>query len=299
MKNKVAVSSLQIYTLLFVIRFGTVMTVGNLFGVQVDIRECILAPIVLFVAGFIFILSYKLKNIEFNNIFKTILCIIYFACIMVYFQRFSGIFDYSLKEQGDLTPIMIYFSVFCVLSAWLGTKSISRTGIISVVISVLGILFLMYAMFLKGDKLNLIPVQYSLQNNMINSSIWLICGTELIALPELLKLTKESRKKDFVIFQFVSLATALLIVILSGNVIGEYGRISPYPIFDAVTASGLGVFKRPDFIYITITAVSLFFGAVLFIDLFADYFTEVFTKNKYRKTVCLVCVLLCFLLTFF
>lgn len=299
MEKRKAITSSQLFVMLFVSCMVVSMTYGNMFVGSSELWDHIISALMaLFATWLILVPIYRLFLIDekmnvFDNAgdlcgkFGFIIIGVYTFYFLVISVHTLGIFEKFIT--GSINPpisvplLSILLIVSSCYGAYKGIEALARTsGFIFVAMTIL-IIFFILSLLPAVEPINCKPFMYYGQGYVFEGLKFMIFQSSCIpALAVLMPMARGKCKKGII---FWNLGIYIIFAALVYLIIGTMGNFAVTQIFPVYTAAGIGKFgsfKHLDSVYLGIWISGIFIKLSLFLMLAGEGVKKIF-GGKFRK----------------
>lgn len=308
MRNKV-VTVPQIFTLLFITRF--IMCIAYI-NIGVDMWTMAVSSLISYVFTFILVIPLYFFNKKYpsytigecSNIllgkFGIIITVIFGLQFLLSGCRTMYDFDIFVQktQHTNISPhiILICLILASCYGALKGIEGLCRSSGFIIIALVIGIIFIVTALFPKIDGYNFTPIFINDFNGILDGVIFFISQTICVPiLLYLLPMAKGNKVKGFVIWNSLIYGLLFILFIIINGALGNYLDTSEFPVYTATVVAEIGILQRLEAFYIGLWAAGLFLRLSLIIYLITLCLKDIFKIERYKYTIWFVGVmLLCF-----
>lgn len=299
MEKRKAITSSQLFVMLFVSCMVVSMTYGNVFVGSSELWDHIISALMaLFATWLILVPIYRLFLIdEKMNVFDNAgdLCgkfgfiiigvyTFYFLVISVHtLSIFEKFITGSINPPISVPLLSILLIVSSCYGAYKGIEALARTsGFIFVAMTLL-IIFFILSLLPAVEPINCKPFMYDGQGYVFEGLKFMISQSSCIpALAVLMPMAKGKCKKGIIFWNLgIYIIFAALVYLIIGTM-GDFAVTQLFPVYTAAGIGKFGSFKHLDSVYLGIWISGIFIKLSLFLMLAGEGFKKIFGE-KFRK----------------
>lgn len=299
MEKLKAISPFQLFSIMFISSVFCSMMYSKYIVSDMNLLmyavSSILAIGVLFIITIPLVIFSKSAGEENANIIKAIqirkpfLSGVFTFVYLLYFT-YSAVVSltiFVLLLSNFINPEISFIAFFavalicCYYAAFKGLTSISRSGTIFFVLTVLSLLFICASLIFKINTLNYSNIFLADGSGIPGSILPLIAQSSSIpAVFMFAHRINGSIKKPLYLWIIISYVVIFVISVISCGVLGEYLRFTPFPFYTATQLTEIGAFQRLDVIFLALWTIGLFVNVSLSLFALRETLQSTFTASK-------------------
>ena len=298
--KKVKISYGQGLILLLICRIFTLMTFVPLIGdgytfstqlaaavISIMVQAVIIIPIILFsnacpentITGAI---------ITQNKIIGTIVTVVYLLFFLFYtinvvlhFMRFLNLRFF--KTESMVIMLMVLLAV-CIYCAYCGVEGLARSSVIALLIFVImfAVMSVSSAQNFNIDNFYTTEIEKGLFNAVIEE---IARNNEIIAAVFIVKYIKDRAKCALYGLLTAKLVITEIVSVLIIGVLGDFSRLTDYPLLSVGSYAGADLFQRNDSLYLIIWTISAVITIGFFIHICSGLGAELIHDLKFGELI--------------